>query len=124
MSSKPKQYELVMWEDPASDFDGWKDIDTMAAMKPELVYSVGWPVRDDDTYLYLAMDWHSEQCNTVGKIPKAAIKARKAIQLRGFPPKEKKKESPEVQMVTQMADEIAKGPDMSRAVRAEIKVPK
>jgi hypothetical protein len=103
MAKKPQAYELVLWEDPATDWDGWTDVDAISVKQPELVYSIGWPVRDDDIYLYLAMDWHNEEINTLGKIPKAAIKARKRIQLRGFPPKEKKKETWTHQMVNDPA---------------------
>jgi hypothetical protein len=92
--SKPKEYEMVIWEDPASDFDGWQDISKMGNMKLVEVFSIGWPVREDETHLYLAMDWNDGECNTIGKIPKSAISARKRINLRGFPPKEKKHDAP------------------------------
>ncbi len=88
--SKPKAYELVIWEDPASEFDGWNRIDKMVATGIVEVYSVGWPVREDSTHLYLSMDWHDDECNTIGRIPLTAIKARKRINLRGFPAKTKK----------------------------------
>ena len=88
---KPKAYELVLWEDPASEFGGWVDIELMVATTAVRVYSIGWPVREDDSYLYLAMDFHDGEANTIGKIPINAIKARKRINLRGFPPKDKSK---------------------------------
>ena len=79
---KPGKYTIVLWEDPASEYDGWQSIKSFAAKEPELVFSIGWLVRDDPTHLYLAMDWHSAQCNTVGKIPKAAVKWRKSVKIR------------------------------------------
>jgi hypothetical protein len=91
--SKPKAYELVLWLDPATDYDGWTPVTQIANKAAEMVYSVGWPVREDDTTLYLAMDFHDDEANTIGKIPLNAIKARKRINLRGFPPKEKKHDS-------------------------------
>lgn len=91
MAQKPKQYELVMWEDPASNFDGWQDIEGLNAKSLSIVYSVGWPVKETEHFLYLAMDWCKEEANTIGEIPISGIKARKVINLRGFPPKEKKK---------------------------------
>jgi len=87
---KPKEYELVLWEDPASEFDGWVDLSKMQATKPELVFSVGWYAREDENHLYLVMDWSDGKGNTVGKIPLSAIKDRKKIKLRGFPGKERK----------------------------------
>jgi hypothetical protein len=88
-SSKPKAYELVIWIDPASEFEGWQRIDKMVATESVEVYSIGWPVREDETTLYLAMDFHDNEANTIGKIPLNAIKARKRVNLRGFPPKVK-----------------------------------
>ena len=32
----PKFYEMVLWEDPASDFDGWQDIGKLASTEPDL----------------------------------------------------------------------------------------
>lgn len=92
MSKKPKAYELVLWEDPSSDFEGWTRLERMVSTPMVEVYSIGWPVREDATHLYLAMDFHDDEANTIGKIPLTAIKARKVINLRGFPPKEKKDE--------------------------------
>lgn len=86
-TSKPKQYELVLWEDPASNFEGWTAITKIDSADVDHVFSVGWPVREDDHFLWLAMDWHDDEANTLGKIPKTAILSRKKINLRGFPPK-------------------------------------
>jgi len=83
----PKFYEMVLWEDPASDFDGWQDIGKLASTEPDLVVSVGWPVREDENYLYLAMDWSEGKCNTIGRLPKSAIRQRRRVRLRGFPGK-------------------------------------
>ena len=88
-TAKPKTYEIVLWEDPASDFSGWTAITRIDSADVDMVYSVGWPVREDDHFLWLAMDWHDDEANTLGKIPLTAIKARKTINLRGFPPKKK-----------------------------------
>lgn len=85
---KPKAYELIMWLDPATEFDGWTRVDKMVGTPEVLVYSIGWPVREDETTLYISMDYHDEEVNTIGRIPLNAIKARKRINLRGFPPKE------------------------------------
>ena len=87
---KPKEYELILWEDPSSDYDGWKKIEDLGVSHPELAFSIGWPVYEDEHIVRLAMDWCDGECNTRGKIPKTAIKARKKLNLRGFPPKEKK----------------------------------
>ena len=86
---RPKEFVIILWEDPSSDFDGWQDIAKLAATKMTTVFSIGWPVREDENHLYLAMDWSDDSCNTIGKIPKHAIKARKLVRLKGFPPKEK-----------------------------------
>lgn len=97
--NKPEKYEIVLWEDPSSDFSGWIDLDKMQASSAELVFSIGWPAREDETHLYLVMDWSEGKGNTVGKIPLTAIKKRKSIKLRGFPPKDK----PEVINETQQS---------------------
>lgn len=85
--SKPKEYVMILWEDPTSEWDGWQDIQKLAATKVTEVFSVGWPVREDDTHVYLSMDWSDESCHTVGKIPKSAIKARKLVKMKNFPPR-------------------------------------
>lgn len=90
--NKPESYEIILWEDPSSDFSGWVDLSKMSASQAELVFSVGWLAREDTTHLYLVMDWSEGKGNTVGKIPLTAIKERKSIKLRGFPPKPKKVE--------------------------------
>ena len=89
---KPKEYWLILWEDPATDWDGWVDLEDMGVKALDMVFSVGFPAREDDTHVYVVMDWSKQKGNTVGKIPKHAIKAIKKIALRGFPPKEEKKD--------------------------------
>jgi hypothetical protein len=86
--SKPKTYELVMWEDPKSDIDGkWVDLAKLQAVEPEIVYSIGWTAYEDEHHIRLCMDWSEGHGYTFGEIPKSAIKARKRVNLRGFPPK-------------------------------------
>jgi len=97
---KPKTYELVLWEDPKSDIDGkWVDLNKLQAVEPELVYSIGWLAYEDEHHLRLCMDWSEEQGFTFGEIPKTAIKARKRINLKGFPPKAQLKECKPGQMI-------------------------
>ncbi|MHA1962422.1 MAG: hypothetical protein ACW99U_19635 [Candidatus Thorarchaeota archaeon] len=85
------EYELVLWEDPTSDF-GWKKDDEAKVIVPALVTSIGFVIAETDSHLVMAMDWHDGWNNTRGLIPLYAIKARKRIKVRGFPPKEKKRE--------------------------------
>lgn len=82
---KPKEYWLIVWADPATDYDGWFDIGSMVSRPEELVFSVGWHARKDETYLYVTMDWSMGKGNTVGKIPLSAIKYLKKVKLVGFP---------------------------------------
>jgi hypothetical protein len=96
---KPQEYEVIEWVDPSSDWDGWQDIEKIANTRSVVCYSIGWPIREDEVFVYLAMDYSDGTCNTIGKIPHAAIKSRKKVKLRGFPPKEKKKETWTHQMV-------------------------
>ena len=79
----------MLWEDPSTEWEGWVDLDSVAAKKPELVFSLGWPAREDDTHLYIVMDWSDGKGNVMGKIPKHSIIARKKVKLRNFPPKAK-----------------------------------
>ena len=90
MTAHPTYYEIVIWEDPVSDFDGWQDISNLAAKKGELVHSIGFPVREDEHHLFLAMDFHDDSCNTLGRIPITAIKARRRVRYRS--PKQAQKE--------------------------------
>jgi hypothetical protein len=82
---KPKHYYLVVWEDPATEYDSWFDINSMSAKDPSLVFSLGWESRDDTNHLYILMDWSENKGNTVGKIPLSAIRYLKKIKLTGFP---------------------------------------
>lgn len=86
---KPKTITVVCWEDPSSLFDGWVDPDAASLAKVPLILSVGLAFKEDENYLYLAMDWDAGHINTVGKIPKSVIKDRKDVRFpRGFPRKD------------------------------------
>jgi hypothetical protein len=88
---RPGEYILVHWEDISTHEDGWVDLEEMQARRAINVFSVGWAAREDNTHLYIVMDWCDGEGNTIGKIPKAAIRSLKKVKLRGFPPREKEK---------------------------------
>jgi hypothetical protein len=71
----------IEWVDPDS-ISGWKDPAKLHEVEGSVVVSVGMLVREDDTYLYIAMDWAKDgDVNTVGRIRRELISKRKEVNL-------------------------------------------
>lgn len=65
---------IIEWKDPSSKW-GWIKASEISKdnMDAEPVLSVGLFIGEDDKNIYLAMDWHIDECNTQAVIRKDLI---------------------------------------------------
>lgn len=89
--AKPKKFVVVEWEDISGEEDGWLDVKKAQDTPPTLVWSIGWIYRENNTYVYLAMDWcDDDSVHQRGKISKSVIRHVKELPFpRNFKPKAK-----------------------------------
>ena len=66
---KPKKITVIEWEDPSGDQDSWVPV-RGAHDESAIVLSVGWCYKEDENYVYLAMDWSDD--GHVHQIPEEA----------------------------------------------------
>ena len=82
---RPKQkYNLceVIWDDATSLSQGWKNPEEFAKepIKPEIVLSVGFVVKETEDYLILAMDTDSDGDHASrSQIPKGMVRSMKVL---------------------------------------------